>query len=144
MHHTRLCPISSAFRSFTTPISNFEPDSQLPYDKLINNLKIVRNELKRPLTLAEKIVYSHLEQPEIASTITRGESYLKLNPDRIAMQDASAQTAVLQFMLSGLPKSTVPATIHCDHYIRAFEGAAKDVAVANEENKEVQPVFLII
>ena len=53
------------------------------------------------------------------------------------MQDASAQTAVLQFMLSGLPKSQIPATIHCDHYIREFEGAAKDIDTANEENKEV-------
>lgn len=139
LHHARLCPFSSrSFSNASNPISIFEPNTELPYDKLIRNLNIVRDELKRPLTLAEKIVYSHLDQPETVSTITRGESYLKLQPDRVAMQDASAQTAVLQFMLSGLPKSTVPATIHCDHYIRAFKGAAKDVAVANEENKEVQ------
>ena len=138
LHHNRFYHISS--RSFSSPISNYEPKSQLPYDKLINNLKIVKNEIKRPLTLAEKVVYSHLDEPQLASTITRGETYLKLRPDRVAMQDASAQAAVLQFMLSGLPKSTVPATIHCDHYIRANQGAAADVAAANEENKEVTSI----
>ena len=99
---------------------------EVPYKKLVDNLQTVRKILNKPLTLAEKIVYAHLDDPEVVSSVKRGDSYLKLRPDRVAMQDASAQTAVLQFMISGLPKSTVPATIHCDHYIRAFEGAQKD------------------
>merc|ERR1719336_3008688 len=89
------------------------------------------------MNLAEKNVFSHLDDPSSAASIVRGETYLKLRPDRVAMQDATAQMAVLQFISSGLPKTAVPSTIHCDHLIRAFEGSEKDLAVANDENKEV-------
>ena len=119
------------------PISNFEQDVEVPYKKLVDNLQIVRKKLNKPLTLAEKVVYSHLDDPESVSTVKRGDSYLKLRPDRVAMQDATAQMAVLQFISSGLPKTQVPSSIHCDHLIRAFEGSEKDLAVANNENKEV-------
>eukprot|EP01083_Nonionella_stella_P028853 79519_1 len=137
LHHSRLLyPIFSSNRSLVS-ISNFEKDVELPYDKLVDNLQIVRKKLNKPLSLAEKVVYSHLDDPETVSAVTRGESYLKLRPDRVAMQDATAQMAVLQFISSGLPKTRVPSTIHCDHLIRAFEGSAKDLAVANTENKEV-------
>jgi len=136
LHHARLSPISFSFRSFT-PISNFETDVEIPYKKLVDKLQIVRKKLNKPLTLAEKVVYSHLDDPEVVSSVKRGDSYLKLRPDRVAMQDATAQMAVLQFISSGLPKTQVPSTIHCDHLIRAFEGSAKDLAVANAENKEV-------
>lgn len=70
------------------------------------------------MTLSEKVLYSHLDNPETAE-LERGESYLKLRPDRVAMQDATAQMAMLQFISSGLPKVAVPSTIHCDHLIQA-------------------------
>ena len=74
--------------------------------------------LDRPLTLSEKVLYSHLDDPQ-NQDIERGVSYLKLRPDRVAMQDATAQMAMLQFISSGLPKVAVPSTIHCDHLIEA-------------------------
>lgn len=74
--------------------------------------------LQRPLTLSEKILYSHLDSPK-DQDIERGVSYLRLRPDRVAMQDATAQMAMLQFISSGLPKVAVPSTIHCDHLIEA-------------------------
>jgi len=87
------------------------------------------------LTLSEKILYGHLDD---ASTVpVRGKTYLKLRPDRVAMQDATAQMAVLQFISSGLPKVAAPSTIHCDHLIAAEHGAKADLAAANAQNKEV-------
>ena len=77
---------------------------------------------------AEKVLYSHLEDPHNAE-IKRGESYLKLRPDRVIMQDATAQMAVLQFISSKLPQVAVPTTIHCDHLIQAHEGAKEDLVV---------------
>jgi aconitase A len=74
--------------------------------------------LNRPLTLSEKVLYSHLDEPA-AQEIERGKSYLRLRPDRVAMQDATAQMAMLQFISSGLPRVAVPSTIHCDHLIEA-------------------------
>jgi aconitate hydratase len=95
-----------------------------------------RDQLRRPLTLSEKIVYGHLENPESVKPV-RGETYLKLRPDRVAMQDATAQMAVLQFISSGLPKVQAPTTVHCDHLIAAQEESAKDLGRAVKENKEV-------
>ncbi|CCU99464.1 unnamed protein product [Malassezia sympodialis ATCC 42132] len=108
----------------------------LPYEKLEENLKIVRDRLKRPLTMSEKIVYGHLDDPH-GQDIERGVSYLRLRPDRVACQDATAQMALLQFMSAGLPKVTVPTTVHCDHLIAANTGGAEDLARAQEVNKEV-------
>jgi len=117
-------------------ISRFEKDNYLPYEKLNDNLKIVKDRLGRPLTMSEKVVYSHLDDP-INQDIKRGESYLKLRPDRVAMQDATAQMAMLQFISSGLPKVAVPSTIHCDHLIEAQLGGDKDLQRAIDINKEV-------
>ncbi|XP_064477664.1 probable aconitate hydratase, mitochondrial [Ornithodoros turicata] len=117
-------------------ISRFEQENYLPYDKLVGNLEVVRKRLKRPLTLSEKILYSHLDQPE-SQDIERGKSYLRLRPDRVAMQDATAQMAMLQFISSGLKKVAVPSTIHCDHLIEAQVGGTKDLARAKDLNKEV-------
>lgn len=117
-------------------ISKFDPNVYLPYEKLNNNLKIVKDRLKRPLTTAEKVLYSHLDDPK-NQDIKRGVSYLKLRPDRVAMQDATAQMAMLQFISSGLPKVAVPSTIHCDHLIEAQLGGDKDLARAKDINKEV-------
>merc|ERR1719471_2454183 len=100
------------------------------------NLQVVRGKLNRPLTLSEKILYSHLDDPA-GQDIERGTSYLRLRPDRVAMQDATAQMAVLQFISSGLPKVAVPSTIHCDHLIAAESGDIEDLGNAERENKEV-------
>ena len=96
----------------------------------------IQTSLNRPLSLAEKIVYGHLDNPH-EQEITRGQSYLKLRPDRVACQDATAQMALLQFMSAGLPTVAVPTTVHCDHLIEAQVGGAKDLARAIEINKEV-------
>ncbi len=106
------------------------------YKNLDEKLKIIRGRLKHPLTLAEKIVYGHLVDPE-AQAITRGKSFLFLNPDRVVMQDVTAQMALLQFMLGRQKQTKVPATIHCDHLIRAQMGALADTTLALQENKEV-------
>ncbi|KAF8791840.1 Aconitate hydratase like protein [Argiope bruennichi] len=108
----------------------------VPYEKLQKNLKIVRDRLKKPLTLAEKVLYSHLDSPA-TQEIERGKSYLNLRPDRVAMQDATAQMAMLQFISSGLPKVAVPSTIHCDHLIEAQISGDKDLIRAKDINKEV-------
>ena len=100
------------------------------------NLSIVKARLSRPLTYAEKILYSHLDDPHRAE-IERGKSYLKLRPDRVACQDATAQMAVLQFMSAGMPTVATPTTIHCDHLIEAQIGGEKDLERAQEINREV-------
>jgi len=108
----------------------------MPYAKLVKNLDVVKSRLNRPLTLSEKVLYSHLDDPA-GQDIVRGESYLRLRPDRVAMQDATAQMAMLQFISSGLPKVAVPSTIHCDHLIQAQVEGNKDLARAKDLNKEV-------
>ncbi|CAH8592410.1 unnamed protein product [Schistosoma intercalatum] len=121
--------------SRSVPLSKFE-DKTLDYDKLEHNLNIVKDRLGHPLTLAEKVLYSHLDNPKTAN-IERGKSYLMLRPDRVAMQDATAQMALLQFISSGLPRVAVPSTVHCDHLIEAKDGAGTDLNRANDTNKEV-------
>ncbi|CCD63454.1 putative aconitate hydratase, mitochondrial [Caenorhabditis elegans] len=133
--HYRALHSSSSIWS-KVAISKFEPKSYLPYEKLSQTVKIVKDRLKRPLTLSEKILYGHLDQPK-TQDIERGVSYLRLRPDRVAMQDATAQMAMLQFISSGLPKTAVPSTIHCDHLIEAQKGGAQDLARAKDLNKEV-------
>lgn len=127
---------STAAISQKVAMSRFDTDRYIPYEKLSENLRIVRDRLQRPLTLSEKIVYSHLDDPK-NQDIERGESYLLLRPDRVAMQDATAQMAMLQFISSGLPKVAVPSTIHCDHLIEAQVGAAADLKRAITTNQEV-------
>ncbi|VDN83038.1 unnamed protein product [Brugia pahangi] len=117
-------------------MNNIEEESVLPYEKLERNVNIIRQRLKRPLTLSEKILYGHLDEPD-KQDIERGSSYLRLRPDRVAMQDATAQMAMLQFISSGLPQVAVPSTIHCDHLIQAQLGGDPDLKRANELNKEV-------
>ena len=100
------------------------------------NLAIVRSRLNRPLTYAEKILYSHLDDP-YGQDIERGKSYLRLRPDRVACQDATAQMAILQFMSANMPSVATPTTVHCDHLIEAQLGGDKDLARAQDINKEV-------
>lgn len=90
-----------------------------------------------PLTLCEKILYAHLFEPTDMRVFKRGEDYVDFRPDRVAMQDATAQMALLQFMNAGRDRSAVPASIHCDHLIQAKEGAVQDIQTANVTNKEV-------
>ncbi|KAJ2612562.1 aconitate hydratase [Coemansia sp. RSA 1365] len=92
----------------------------------------------RPLTLAQKILYAHLHDVDsMTAAPVAGESYLKLSPDRVAMQDASAQMAILQFMLSGMKQTAVPTSIHCDHLVEAYEGADLDVARSWQTSREI-------
>jgi aconitate hydratase len=103
---------------------------------MARRLAAVRSRLRRPLTLAEKILFGHLDDPE-GQDLTPGRSYMLLRPDRVAMQDATAQMAMLQFMQAGRDRVAVPATIHCDHLIQARSGADPDIKVALAENREV-------
>lgn len=108
------------------------------YARLIDSLAHSHKNLaKKPsLTLSQKILHSHLQSP-LVSLPQKGITYLKLNPDRVAMQDASAQTAILQFMLSRKQHSAVPASIHCDHLIEAQTGAEADLDASLITNKEI-------
>jgi len=117
-------------------MSRLEPHNKLNYEAVEDRLTIVRGRLNRPLTLGEKILYGRLEDPK-GQDIQRGESYLRLLPDRVAMQDATAQMAMLQFISSGLPQTAVPSTIHCDHLITAQKGGDVDLEAAKKINEEV-------
>ncbi|KAF8901204.1 aconitase [Gymnopilus junonius] len=118
------------------PMSRLEKDVYINYQRIEDNLAIVRERLKRPLTLSEKIVYGHLDDA-VNQDIERGVSYLRLRPDRVACQDATAQMALLQFMSAGMDTAAVPTTVHCDHLIEAQVGGVKDLARAININKEV-------
>lgn len=93
--------------------------------------------LGRPLTLAEKILYAHIYDENKLKSFQRGEDYVDFRPDRVAMQDATAQMALLQFMNAGKETVAVPSTVHCDHLIQAYKGAKEDIARATETNREV-------
>merc|ERR1712117_18592 len=130
--------LATTASAFNTPLSKYEPTEFVEdrYAQLKKNVDIVKARLGKPMTLSEKIVYGHLDDPH-NSELVRGESYLNLRPDRVAMQDATAQMAMLQFISSGLPQVAVPSTIHCDHLIAAEKGGPEDLAHAKELNKEV-------
>jgi len=107
------------------------------YARLEERVSKTRQLLGRPLTLTEKILYSHLADVIPAQPFERGRSYVDFNPDRVAMQDATAQMALLQFMHAGKSKAAVPSTVHADHLIQAKVGATTDLSVAKESNQEV-------
>lgn len=108
------------------------------YSKLPKKIENIRKKVKRPLTLAEKILYSHLyDENAFRSEYSRGKDYVDFRPDRVAMQDATAQMALLQFMQAGKSKVAVPSSVHCDHLIMAKEGADKDLQAAQVTNAEV-------
>ncbi len=106
------------------------------YAKIEQNIEIVRGRLNRPLTYAEKVLFGHLDDAA-GQRLEPGTAYLALRPDRVAMQDATAQMALLQFISSGKDQTAVPSTVHCDHLIQARIGAEKDLATASETNREV-------
>lgn len=107
------------------------------YGRFAERINAARKVVGKPLTLTEKILYAHLWDGEATQAYERGESYVDFAPDRVAMQDATAQMALLQFMQAGRPKVAVPSTVHCDHLIQAKVGAETDLAVANTESREV-------
>ncbi len=107
------------------------------YNNLSSTVDRIKNTLQRPLTLTEKILYAHLSAEEAARNFERGVDYVNFAPDRVAMQDATAQMALLQLMNSGRKKVAVPSTVHCDHLILAHIAAHVDLTTANETNKEV-------
>lgn len=107
------------------------------YDTLAKRVDNAKEKLQRPLTLAEKILYAHLHDDSPLQNYRRGKDYVFFAPDRVAMQDATAQMALLQFMMAGKKKVSVPSTVHCDHLIQAKVGADTDLQVANDINSEV-------
>lgn len=115
--------------------SNFDMIKAV-YNNYREKLTEIRKVLNRPLTYTEKILYTHLWDNPVKQ-FNRGKDYVDLTPDRVAMQDATAQMALLQFMSSGKKTTSVPSTVHCDHLIQAQVGAKDDLLRANEENKEV-------
>ncbi|HNQ12209.1 MAG TPA: aconitate hydratase [Bacteroidia bacterium] len=107
------------------------------YASMTTKVEAARQILGKPLTLTEKILYTHLADALPNEAYGRGVSYVDFNPDRVAMQDATAQMALLQFMQAGRDKVAVPSTVHCDHLIQAKAGAASDLTTALDKNKEV-------
>jgi len=107
------------------------------YANMPSRIEAARKTLGRPLTLAEKILYSHLDAAFEVKNYQRGKDYVDFNPDRVAMQDATAQMALLQFMQAGRPKVAVPSSVHCDHLIQAKAGAKADLDRAKTESEEV-------
>ncbi|AMS27613.1 aconitate hydratase [Bacteroidetes bacterium UKL13-3] len=107
------------------------------YARMEERIDAARKVTNKPLTLTEKILYSHLTEGAATKAYSRGKDYVDFGPDRVAMQDATAQMALLQFMQAGRPKVAVPSTVHCDHLITAKVGAKNDLQVANTESKEV-------
>ncbi|PRD56417.1 aconitate hydratase [Sphingobacterium gobiense] len=107
------------------------------YSQYDERIAAARQVVNKPLTLAEKILYAHLWAGNATEAYERGASYVDFAPDRVAMQDATAQMALLQFMQAGRPKVAVPSTVHCDHLIQARDGAEQDLTRANNESSEV-------
>ncbi|MBC8214580.1 MAG: aconitate hydratase [Candidatus Marinimicrobia bacterium] len=106
------------------------------YSQLDEQISLARKILNRPMTLTEKVLYAHLSG-KCSAEFKRGEDYSEFNPDRVAMQDATAQMALLQFMMAGKSKTAVPSTVHCDHLIQAKVGASDDLTQAETTNEEV-------
>lgn len=107
------------------------------YGKMAGRVDKAREIVGKPLTLAEKILYTHLWEGMPTNAYVRGKDYVDFAPDRIALQDATAQMALLQFMQAGKKKVAVPTTTHCDHLIQAKQGAAQDLMRANDVSSEV-------
>ena len=107
------------------------------YQRLAERVSAAREAVGRPLTYAEKVLYAHLWSSDRPRPFKRGDAYVNFGPDRVAMQDATAQMALLQFMQAGKSRVAVPATVHADHLIPAKNGAGLDLAAALDMNREV-------
>ena len=106
------------------------------YASFAKKVEAARKVLNKPLTLTEKILYAHLDGGNITKEFQRGKDYVDFNPDRVCMQDATAQMALLQFMQAGRKKVAVPSTVHCDHLIQAEIGAQADLEKAKNKTKK--------
>ncbi|KAI0987195.1 hypothetical protein GJ496_009127 [Pomphorhynchus laevis] len=126
-----------SIRRFQLKANKWEECTFIDYSKQLQNLNEMRKFYKHPLTVTEKILFSHLDSSCKVPNLKRGKSYISLNPDRVILQDATAQMAVLQFISSGIPKVMVPTTIHCDHLIQAVIDNKTDLATAKYVNKEI-------
>ena len=107
------------------------------YKSFSQKVDAAKNKFGRPLTLTEKILYAHLFHENELKDYKRGEDYVNFKPDRVAMQDATAQMALLQFMNAGKKKAAAKSSVHCDHLIQAYKGAETDLPEAEKTNKEV-------
>lgn len=107
------------------------------YQSYPQKIDVIRQKIGKPLTLTEKILYAHLAEDEELKAYKRGEDYVNFSPDRVAMQDATAQMALLQLMNSGRKRVAVPSTVHCDHLIQAYKNAHDDLIIAESNNHEV-------
>lgn len=107
------------------------------YENYPLRMEEIRRILNKPLTLTEKVLYTHLSEGQEIREFKRGVDYVNFAPDRVAMQDATAQMALLQFMIAGRKTTAVPATVHCDHLIQAYQSALVDLPQAEKANKEV-------
>ena len=107
------------------------------YQKYPERIEAARKAVGKPLTLSEKILYAHLWVGNSSEALERGKSYVDFSPDRVAMQDATAQMALLQFMQAGKKQAAVPSTVHADHLIQARVGASKDLQDSLNQNNEV-------
>ena len=106
------------------------------YEKLARNIEVARRRLARPLTLSEKLLIGHLDDPQ-HQELEPGASYVMLRPDRVVLQDVLGQTAMLQFMQARRNRVAVPTSIHCDHLIQARVEGAADLSASLEENREI-------
>src|SRR4030066_1295696 len=107
---------------------------RLFYKELAHKVTLTRKRIGRPLTLTEKVLYSHLFDFDTLTAFKREAEYVDFRPDRVAMQDATAQMALLQFLMAGKDASAVPASVHCDHLIMAKTGSAEDLRFAKVNN----------
>jgi len=133
LHAINLCLTSETLKPMAFDIEMIKA----VYSRIPERVEAARKVLGKPLTLTEKILYSHLAEGIPTRSYERGKSYVEFYPDRVAMQDATAQMALLQFMQAGRPKVAVPSTVHCDHLIMAKSGSAEDLEFAKKESKEV-------
>ena len=112
------------------------------YEKLTENINSLRARKDAPLTLAEKLLFGHATDISSVS-LNKGEDYGDFAPDRVAMQDATAQMALLQFMQADLPETAVPTTVHCDHLIQAYEGASTDLQAVSYTHLTLPTTMLV-
>ncbi|GME93193.1 unnamed protein product [[Candida] boidinii] len=130
-----MATVSGLTKDSKVHMNLLEDHTFINYKQQLENVEIVKQRLGRPLTYAEKLLYGHLDKPH-EQDIERGVSYLKLRPDRVACQDATAQMAILQFMSANMPSVATPSTVHCDHLIQAQKSGPEDLERAIKLNKE--------
>ncbi|KAL4991881.1 putative aconitase [Aspergillus falconensis] len=134
--HLRRCTPKARRGVATAALSRFESDTRVDFSKFSSKIGTLRERMKRPLTYAEKVLYSHLDD-EFDENIARGQTQLRLRPVRVACQDATAQMGLIQFMSAGLDTAAVPTTVHCDHLIVSRDGEEADLPRALEIHREV-------